>query len=152
MADITMNAPKVEKYVGEITQIAPIEVTQKDGSTSKIVLVTAQLADNSTITNSCSKAYWDKVGSAFQVGSIAQVEVEKRVKDTTTYTTKQGEVKLHTSTGTNITGITAFSVSAYQRMFRDAKFEAMKTDLASVDSDRVQAFATFFGQALASYK
>ena len=141
MADITANAPKTEKLLGEITQIAKIEDL-------KLVLVSIQSADDKIVTLSTGEAYWTKVGKFFKEGSIVQATIENRIKDKTTYE-KDGKNVFHTSTGTNLTGIVAYSAAAYQRAIFNARLENAEGSLNSVELERAGAFATLYGMALA---
>lgn len=140
-----MNAPKVRKFTGEIVSISPLDNVD-------VTLITLQDADNDLFTVSTSNKYWKAVGKFFQPGSIVAVEAEERIKDTTEYTDAAGEIKKHTSDGLNLTKISAYSASAWARSLKQQTIREMEQALNSVDLERANAFATFYGHALNALK
>lgn len=140
-----MSAPKVRKIVGEIVSISPLDSTE-------ITLVSIQDSDNNLHTVSTSNKYWKAVGRFFQVGSIVAIEAEVRVKDTTEYTDAAGATQKHTSDGMNIAKVTAYSQSAWKSALTKKTIAEMETALNTVDVERANAFATFYGAALVAMK
>lgn len=140
-----MNAPKSRKFKGELVQVSPLD-------SAEITLITVQEVDGSQITVSTSNKYWKAVGKFFNPGSIVAGEYEERVKDTTEYTDAAGTVAKHTSSGNNLSKITAYSQSSW---LRECLMQTREQDLqviAAVDETRVNAVAQYLAGSFAAMR
>ena len=137
----TLKLPTTKEIIGVLLSADVVETKN-----TEIVLLNIQDVDDKIVTISTSPKCWNKVGKLFPEDTIVQVKYEARVKDVTGYaadSTKPDVLTAHTSDGSNLSSITRFSSTAFQRMV-DKKDQVEGTSIiSSVELERANAVATY---------
>ena len=131
-----MSAPKNSTVTGELLSIAELE-------SAGVTLVYIQDVDDDVVVVSTSTAYWKKVGKFFNPGSILKMEYEKRIAGETTYQDKAGAEVKHTSSGLNLTSVTPYSVSAWNKAKAAEKQASDMVQITAQDPSLVNAVSSY---------
>ena len=139
--------PKEVQIVGELLNVDKVELESGD-----LFLLTLQDVEDKTHIVATSVGFWEKVGRGFAAGAIVKCDVEKRIKDVTSYEDDMGVMKKHTSDGNNLSRISRYSTRAFEaalalklRQSNESFRDADAAKIMDAEATHAGALATYLG-------